>query len=244
MLTRDAKASKSCSLASAMHLVQCHVKGYSISCPIGWWNGFTTISLVVVNTFSHTTRYLARSQTTVVYFKVLLFPLSFFTLHTSHPFSESLASVLRHADDVVIGHPCRVPQGISIINNALKYASEWSSENGLNLNPNKYVQCMFSLKGNACTDPELKATINDNAQSTGESLTSPRVTIARKTNHAEGIFRKCVRLPFIAKKLRRLSTPAEFKSKFDDVCTIPIIHYCSSAIFPGLLKQDSAPLKR
>ncbi len=44
------------------------------------------------------------------------------------------------ADDVVIGHPCRDAQGLSIINNALKYVSEWSGQNGLNLNPNKCVQ--------------------------------------------------------------------------------------------------------
>ncbi len=67
----------------------------------------------------------------------------FFTLHTSDLFSESLAAFLKYVDDVVIHHPCRDAQGLSIINNALKCISEWSGQNGLNLNPNKCVQCKF-----------------------------------------------------------------------------------------------------
>ncbi len=59
-----------------------------------------------------------------------------------------------------------------------------------------------------------------------------------------GIFRKSVRLSFFAKKLRRLSTPAEYIRKFAEAFVIPIILYCSPAIFPGLLKQDFALLRR
>ncbi len=47
-----------------------------------------------------------------------------------------------------------------------------------------------------------------------------------------------------AKKLRRLSTPAEYIRKFAEACVIPIILYCSPAIFPGLLKQNFALLRR
>ncbi len=66
------------------------------------------------------------------------------------------------------------------------YVSEWSGQNGLNLNPNKCVQCTFSLKGNAVTDHDLKATINDNALSTVDTVTYLWVTFARNakgTNH-------------------------------------------------------------
>ncbi len=63
-------------------------------------------------------------------------------------------------------------------------------------------------------------------------------------NHVEGIFRKCARLSFFAKKLRRLSTPAEYIRKFANACVIPIILYCSPAIFPGLLKHDFALHRR
>ncbi len=45
-------------------------------------------------------------------------------------------------------------------------------------------------------------------------------------------------------RLWRLSTPAEFIRKFTEACAIPIILYCSPAIFPGLLKQKIALLKR
>ncbi len=85
--------------------------------------------------------------------------------------SESIISFLKYADDVVIGHPCRDAQGHSIISNALKYFSEWSGQNGLNLNPNKCVQCTFSLIGNAVTGLDLKAIINHSALSTVDTVT-------------------------------------------------------------------------
>ncbi len=91
----------------------------------------------------------------------------------------------------------RDAQGFSIINNALKYVSEWSGQNGLSLNPNKCVQCTFSPTGNADTDPDLNATINAHALSTVDTVTYLGVTFARnakRTNHVEGIFRKCVSL--------------------------------------------------
>ncbi len=56
--------------------------------------------------------------------------------------------------------------------------------------------------------------------------------------------RKCVRLPFFVKELRRLSTPAELIRRFVETCVVPLILYCSPAIFPGLLKHDFALLNR
>ncbi len=106
---------------------------------------------------------------------------------------------------------------------------------------------MFSLKGNAVTDPDLKAAVNSNILSTVDSVAWFGVTFSRNarwTNHVEGIFRKCVLLSFFAKKLRRLLTPAEFIRKFSDACVIPITLNCSPAIFPGLLKQDFALHRR
>ncbi len=61
-------------------------------------------------------------------------------------------------------------------------------------------------------------------------------------------FRKSVQprvcLSFFVKKLRRLSTPAEFFRKFVETCVLPLILYCSPAIFPGLLKHGFALLMR
>ncbi len=74
-----------------------------------------------------------------------------------------------------------------------------------------------------------------------------RVTFVRNakwTNHVEGVFRKWVSISFFAKKFRRLSTPAEYIRKFAEACVIPVILYCSPVIFPGLLKQDFALLRR
>ncbi len=47
-----------------------------------------------------------------------------------------------------------------------------------------------------------------------------------------------------AKKLKRLSTPAEYICKFAEACVIPIILYCLAAIFPGVPKQNFALLRR
>ncbi len=46
--------------------------------------------------------------------------------------------------------------------------------------------------------------------------------------------------PFIVKKFRRLSTSAELIHKFSEACILPLILYCSPAIFPELLKHDFA----
>ncbi len=121
----------------------------------------------------------------------------FFTLHASDLYFESLSSFLKYADDVIIVHPCKDSQGIFTLNNAFKYVSDWSGENSLNLSPNKYVQCMFTLKDNAVTDPDFKANINGNGLSNVESVTYLGGTFSKNakwTAHVEDIFRKCVRL--------------------------------------------------
>ncbi len=96
---------------------------------------------------------------------------------------------------------------------------------------------MFTLKGNAVTDPDLKANINGNTLSEVESV------YVKWTAKVGDILRKCVRLSLFVKKLRRLSTPTEFSPKFVETFALPLILYCSPAIFPGLLKHDFAMLR-
>ncbi len=101
--------------------------------------------------------------------------------------------------------------------------------------------------GNAATDPHLKANISGNTLSTVESVTYLGVTFwnnAKWSTHFEDIFRKCVRLSIFVKKLRRLSTPTAFIRKFVEAWVLPLIPYCSPAIFPGLLKHGFALFKR
>ncbi len=182
-----------------MHVIHCHVKGYSTS----WLHFYFTGRSQCI--WAHSKISGTIPNNCGVLQGATLSPF-FFTLNTSDLFSELLVSFLKYADDAVIGHPCRDAQGLFIINNALKYVSEWSVKNGLNLSPKKCIQCIFILKGNAVTDPDLKATINDNVLSTVDTVTCLGVTFARNakwTNHVEGIFRKCVRLSFFAKKLAK-----------------------------------------
>ncbi len=89
-----------------MHLIHCHVKGYSTSLlpqipHTGWLNGSTITSLLEANVFGHTIRYLARSQTTAVFFKVQFLPLSFspfilpiFSLNHKFPFSNTYVTLV------------------------------------------------------------------------------------------------------------------------------------------------------
>ncbi len=53
----------------------------------------------------------------------------------------------------------------------LKCGSEWPGENAQNLSPDKCVQCMFPLKGNADISPDPNATIKGNALSTAVPAT-------------------------------------------------------------------------
>ncbi len=62
---------------------------------------------------------------------------------------------------------------------------------------------MFTLKGNAVTDPDLKANINGNTLSEVEPVTYLGVSFSNKaklTAYVEKIFRKCVRLSFFCKE--------------------------------------------
>ncbi len=86
------------------------------------------------------------------------------------------------------------------------------------------MQCMFTLKGNAVTDPDLKANINGNTLSEVASVAYLKLIFSKNakcTTHVEDIFGKCIRLSFFVKKLRRLSTPDEFIRKFAAVCVLP-----------------------
>ncbi len=97
---------------------------------------------------------------------------------------------------------------------------------------------MLSLKGNAGTKPNLKATINGNAIPTVESVTYLVVTFSRYeqwVTHVEESV--CVCVSFFVRKRRKLSTPVEFIHKFTEACVFP-------SIFPGRLKHDFDLFKR
>ncbi len=58
---------------------------------------------------------------------------------------------------------------------------------------------MFSFKGNADADPELKTNMNGNTLSTVELVVNLKVTFpnnAKLATHVEDTFRKCVLLSF------------------------------------------------
>ncbi len=127
------------------------------------------------------------------FLQVMFFPCSF------SPFMHPIFSLnhwLPFADDVVIGHPYGDFQGIFIMSNALKYIAEWPQ-------PQKMLQCMYILMGNAVTNPDLKATINRNSLSTVESVTYLGDTFAintNRTNYFERILRKRVRRSIFCKE--------------------------------------------
>ncbi len=66
-----------------------------------------------------------------------------------------------------------------------------AGENGLIHNPKKCIHCIFSIRGNADTKPDFKATINANALSTVEFVIYLAVSFARDakwTTHIEEMF--------------------------------------------------------
>ncbi len=95
---------------------------------------------------------------------------------------------------------------------------------------------MFPPKGHAVTDPQLKANRNSNVVFTVESVNYLGVKFsninAKRVSHVEKIFIKCVRLPVFVKKLRRLSTPADFIHKFAEACVVTLIFLLFSNHLP------------
>ncbi len=60
----------------------------------------------------------------------------------------------------------------------------------------------------------------------------------------KNFFRRCMRLSLVVKKVRLLTTPAEFIRKLAETCESPGVLNCSPTIFPGLPKHELALLKR
>ncbi len=94
--------------------------------------------------FAQTATYLVRSQTTVAFFKVPIF-------HSSFSFFTPPA--------------CSLNYWLPFLNRQMASSLTVSAATFLLVS----VQCMFSLKGIAVTNPGLKAIINSNALSTVKS---------------------------------------------------------------------------
>ncbi len=85
-----------------------------------------------------------------------------------------------------------------------------------------------SVKKNVATRPDVKAT--KNAISTLEPVACLVPSFYSKTKwnkFKNNILRKCVRLSFFVKYLRRLATCAEFMRTFAEACVLPIFLYRS-----------------
>uniref|UniRef100_A0A183TLQ8 Reverse transcriptase domain-containing protein n=1 Tax=Schistocephalus solidus TaxID=70667 RepID=A0A183TLQ8_SCHSO len=69
-----------------------------------------------------------------------------FSLHNDDLRSANDCLYIKYADDMVVGHPLNNQTHLQCLMDGLDSVSAWSSDNGLQLNHEKSVQCVFHLR--------------------------------------------------------------------------------------------------
>ncbi|BHF59106.1 hypothetical protein SprV_0100206100 [Sparganum proliferum] len=69
-----------------------------------------------------------------------------FSLHTDDLRSPNDCLLVKYADDVVVGHPLKSQTHLRSLKDGLNHVLAWSEENGLLINNQKSVQCIFRLR--------------------------------------------------------------------------------------------------
>ncbi|VDL93982.1 unnamed protein product [Schistocephalus solidus] len=67
-----------------------------------------------------------------------------FSLHPDDLRSPNECLYIKYADDMVVGHPLKNQTHLQCLKDGLDHVSAWSSDNGLQLNHEKSVQCVFT----------------------------------------------------------------------------------------------------
>ncbi|CAH8849001.1 unnamed protein product [Trichobilharzia szidati] len=176
------------------------------------------------------------------------FLFSFFLHDLPH---SDVATFVKYADDLSVSMPVNSQSDCSILNNFLSEISQWSSSNGLKLNPSKCqvvnftfrrkhdLQQLASSHGPTIIDGIEVETTSD-VKYLGLSISSD----LSWSSHILLVTRKMFRLTFYLRKFRQSGIKQSLLSQFVNSCILPIPLYCSPLIFPGLLKKDFASLRR
>ncbi|VDL98034.1 unnamed protein product [Schistocephalus solidus] len=69
-----------------------------------------------------------------------------FSIHTDDLRSPNDCLYIKYADDMVVGHPLKNQTHLQCLKDGLDHVAAWSSDNGLQLNHEKSVQCVFHLR--------------------------------------------------------------------------------------------------
>ncbi|BHF80866.1 hypothetical protein SprV_0702399400 [Sparganum proliferum] len=170
----------------------------------------------------------------------ILSPRLFF-LHTDDLRSPNDCLLVKYADDVVVGHSLKSQTHLRSLKDGLNHVLAWSEENGLLINNQKSVQCIFRLRPSSNPD---SSDILPNEVSSSRYL---GVTLSSNLSfslHIESIFIKVRKLLYYIRRLRSYHTPQPLVWRFINACILPLILYYSPVIFPALLKKDLLILKR
>ncbi|CAH8591943.1 unnamed protein product [Schistosoma margrebowiei] len=127
----------------------------------------------------------------------------------------------------------------------------WSVGNGLILNPSKCQALNFSMRHERNIYTTLRShcacTIGDSLINSVSKVNYLGVTFSSVLSwcsHVLSLSKKVFRLTYYIKRLHALGITRHLLLQFLNSCVLPIILYCSSLFFPGLLRKDFAVLRR
>ncbi|CAH8590013.1 unnamed protein product [Schistosoma haematobium] len=177
-------------------------------------------------------------------------PLLFsFFLHDLPSSTEN--TFVKYADDLTVCMPISSSLHSIEINEFLSRIDWWSVGNGLILNPSKCQAVNFSMRHERNLNTILRS---HNACTIGDSLINSvlkvnyfGVTFSSDlswSSHVLLLSKKVFRLTYYIKRLHALGITRHLLLQFVNSCILPIILYCSSLFFPGLLRKDFTVLRR
>ena len=151
----------------------------------------------------------------------------------------------KYADDIAISFSISNETDLDLYNTNISRLVEFSTSSGLNLNPDKCIECIFSLN----RSPPLTDGVQIKGKSMCRASHAKYLGVILESNlrwslHAQSVVRKLRGLSFQIKRLRQFCSDQSVMVNFVQQCVLPIFLYCSPVIFPGLLKADFKLLRR
>ncbi|BHF76592.1 hypothetical protein SprV_0501969100 [Sparganum proliferum] len=143
-----------------------------------------------------------------------------FSLHNDDLRSPNDCLLVKYADVVVVGHPLKSQTHLRSLKDGLNHVLAWSEENGLLINNQKSVQCIFRLR------PSSNPDSSDILPNEVSSFRYLGVTLSSNLSfslHIESIFIKVRKLRYYIRRWRSYHTPQPLVWRFIDACILPLI---------------------
>ncbi|VDM05518.1 unnamed protein product [Schistocephalus solidus] len=143
-----------------------------------------------------------------------------YSLHTDDLRSPNDFMYIKYADDMVVGHPLKNQTHLQCLKDGLDHVAAWSSDNGLQLNHEKSVQCGFHLRPSPSS--QFSAVL-PNEVSFFRYLCVTLTSNLSFSQYIDAHFTKIRKLLYYIGRLRSYHTPQALIWRYKEACVLPLI---------------------